>query len=247
LQLQVNHRLSAGLSFSANYVWSHFLDDIDSGGWGGRGGTQVYQDAFSAASNYGNSNFDIRHSVKGMFVYEVPFGKGRRFLSENAFLDQIIGGWQTSATLLWHTGQPYTVIANTNNSASENPGGGNESAQFLNVIGDPTLSNPTVKSWYNVNAFAQPAPGTFGNERRNSLFGPRYSEVGFSLGKNFALKEGIGLQFRIDSYNIFNHPSFSNPNTGESFDTTGAPTSAAAITSTANGARAFQLDARISF
>jgi hypothetical protein len=72
-----------------------------------------------------------------------------------------------------------------------------------------------------------------------------------SLGKNFALKEGIDLQFRIDAYNIFNHPSFANPNTGESFAANSSgvltPTSAASITSTENGARAFQLDARISF
>lgn len=247
LQLQVNHRLSTGLSFSGNYVWSHFLDDIDSAGWGGRGGTQVYQNAYNAASNYGNSNFDIRHAIKGMMVYELPFGKGRRFLNDNAILDEVVGGWQTSATLWWHTGQPYTVIAANNNSASENPGGTNESSQFLNVVGNPVPGNPTLQNWYNANAFAQPNAGTFGDERRNQFFGPRFSEVNFSLGKNFAVTERIGFQFRIDSYNIFNHPSFANPNTGQSFGTDGAPTSSGNITSTASGPRSFQLDARISF
>lgn len=115
------------------------------------------------------------------------------------------------------------------------------------MIGDPRLSHPTVQNWYNVAAFAQPAAGTFGNERRNSLFGPDLSEVDFSLGKNFAIREGIGLQFRIDAYNIFNHPSLANPNTGVAFDTSGAPTSSSAITSTTIGPRAFQLNARISF
>ena len=246
LQLQVNHRLSAGLSFSGNYVWSHFLDDIDSAGWGGRGGTQVYQNAFNASSNYGNSNFDVRHAVKGMFVYEIPLGKGRRFLNNNAILDEVIGGWQTSATVWWHTGQPYSVIAANNNSQSENLGGTNESSQFLNVIGDPTPAQRTLQNWYNANAFAQPAAGTFGDERRNQLFGPRFSEVNFSLGKNFTVTERVGLQFRIDSYNLFNHPSFSNPNTGESF-ANGAPSSSGNITSTATGPRAFQLNARVSF
>jgi hypothetical protein len=251
MQLQVNHRLTSGLTFNANYVWSHFLDDQDSAGWGGRGGTQVYQYAYSAASNYGNSNFDVRHAVKGSVVYEVPFGKGRHFLSNSAFLDEVIGGWQTSAIWFWHTGQPYTVIAANDNSASENPGGTDESSQFLNVVGNPNPSNRSIQNWYNVNALTQPAAGTFGDERRNSLFGPRYSEVDFSLGKNFTLKEGIGLQFRIDAYNIFNHPSFANPNTGESFapDSSGVliPTSAASITSTENGTRSYQLNARISF
>jgi Carboxypeptidase regulatory-like domain len=247
LQLQVNHRLSSGLTFNANYVWSHFLDDQDSAGWGGRGGTQVYQNAFDPSANYGNSNFDVRHAVKGSVVYDLPVGKGRQVAVSNPFLDAIVGGWQTSATFIFHTGQPFTVIAANNNSESENPGGGNEASQFLNVIGDPHLSNPTVQNWYNVNAFAQPAAGTFGDERRNSLFGPDFSEVNFSLGKNFSIREGIGLQFRIDAYNIFNHPSFSNPNTGVAFGANGEPTSSASITSTSTGPRAFQLDARVSF
>ena len=249
-QLQINHRLTSGLSFNANYVWSHFLDDEDSAGWGGRGGTQVYQDAYSAASNYGNSNFDIRHAVKGMFVYEVPFGKGRRFLNGNPILDEVIGGWQASGTVIWHSGQPYTVVNSVNNTQSEVPGASNQGSQYLNLVGDPNSSHPNIANWYNPAAFAPPPAGTFGDEGRNSLFGPRFSEVNFSLAKNFALREGIGLQFRIDGYNIFNHPSFGLPNTGESFGTVGGvtePTSAGSITSTANGPRAFQLDARISF
>jgi hypothetical protein len=251
LQVQANRRFAGGLSFNANYVWSHFLDDQDSAGWGGRGGTQVYQNAFDPASNYGSSNFDVRNALKGSVVYQLPVGKGRRFLNQNAFLDAVAGGWQTSATFMVHSGQPFTVVTNTNNSESENPGGSNEANQFPNVIGNPHLSNPTVANWYNVAAFTQPAPGTFGDEHRNSLVGPDLSEVDFSLGKNFAIKEGIGLQFRIDAYNILNHPSFSNPNTGVSFAANSAgllvPTSSSSITSTSIGPRAFQLNARISF
>ncbi|MCU1298277.1 MAG: hypothetical protein JWO91_2555 [Acidobacteriaceae bacterium] len=247
LQVQVQRRLSGGLTFNANYVWSHFLDNQDSAGWGGRGGTQVYQNAFDPSSNYGNSNFDVRHAVKGSLVYELPVGRGRRFLNTNPFLDAVVGGWQTSLTFVAHSGQPFTVVTSSNNSESENPGGNNEAAQFPNVVGDPRVSNPTVKNWYNVAAFAQPTAGTFGNERRNSLFGPDLSEVNFSFGKNFAIREGIGLQFRIDAYNILNHPSFANPNTGVAFDTNGTPTSSSSITSTTIGPRAFQLNARVSF
>ncbi len=246
LQLQIQRRFSGGLTFNANYVWSHFLDDQDSAGWGGRGGTQVYQDAYNPSLNYGNSNFDVRHAVKGSVVYQLPVGRGKRFMNTNPYADAVIGGWQTSLTFVAHTGQPYTVIAANRNDQSENPGGNNEASQFLNVVGDPNLSNPTVKNWYNAAAFAQPVAGSFGNERRNSLFGPDLSEVDFSLGKNFAIREGIGLQFRIDAYNILNHPSFSNPNTGVAFSG-GVPTSSGSITSTSIGPRAFQLNARVSF
>jgi hypothetical protein len=244
LQLQVNRRFSHGLTFNANYVWSHFLDDQDSAGWGGRGGTQDYQNAYSPAANYGNSNFDVRNALKGSLVYQLPLGKGKSFLNDNPYLDAFVGGWQTSATMVVHSGQPFTVVDASNNAAADNSG--SNASQFPNVIGDPRISHPTIQNWYNVAAFAQPAASTFGDERRNQLVGPDLSEVDFSLGKNFALKEGIGLQFRIDGYNVFNHPSFGLPNTGVSF-ANGAPTSSSNITSTAIGPRQFQLNARISF
>jgi hypothetical protein len=245
LQAQIQRRFTNGLTFAANYVWSHFLDDQDSAGWGGRGGTQVYQNAYNPSANYGDSNFDVRNSLKGSVVYDLPVGKGRQFLNSNPYLDAIIGGWQTAATLMVHSGQPFTVVTSSNNAEADN--GGSNASQFPNVIGNPKLGSPTIQNWYNVAAFAQPAPGTFGDERRNSLRGPDLSEVDFSLGKNFPIKEGIALQLRIDGYNVFNHPSFSNPNTGVSFDSSGAPTSSSAITSTTIGPRSWQLNARVSF
>lgn len=244
LQVQVNRRFSGGLSFSANYVWSHFLDDQDSAGWGSHGGTQTFQSSYNYHANYGNSNFDVRNAVKGSLVYQIPVGKGKRFLNSNAFLDGIVGGWQTSATMFIHSGEPFTVVDSNNNSNADHSG--SESQQYPDLVGNPHVSHPTIQNWYNVAAFAQPAPSTFGDERRNQLVGPDLSEINLSLGKNFSIREGIGLQFRIDSYNIFNHPSFGVPNTGVAF-ANGAPTSASSITTTTIGPRQFQLDARISF
>jgi Carboxypeptidase regulatory-like domain len=244
LQMQFQRRFTRGLTFNGNYVWSHFLDDQDSAGWGGRGGTQVYQNAYNPGANYGSSNFDQRNAIKGSVVYELPVGRGRQFLNTNPYLDAVVGGWQTAATVVVHSGQPYTVVTSSNNAEADNPN--SNASQYPDVIGNPHLSHPTIQNWYNVTAFAQPAPGTFGDERRNSLVGPDLSEVDFSFGKNFPIKEGIALQFRIDGYNILNHPSFSNPNTGVAF-ANGAPTSSSAITSTTIGPRAFQLNARVSF
>jgi Carboxypeptidase regulatory-like domain len=241
LQAKIQRRFSGGLSFNANYTWSHFLDDQDSSGWGSRGGTQVYQNAYDPAANYGNSNFDQRHAVKGSVIYELPVGKGRKFLNSNSILDAVIGGWQTAATLVAHSGQPFTVTMNSSNSKAL---AGN---QFPNVVGDWHLSNPSILAWWNTAAFAPPAVGTFGNEGRNSLVGPGLNVINFSLGKNFAFTERIGLQLRVDGANILNHPSFGNPSTGISFDSTGKPTTIPTITGTTIGARAFQLNARVSF
>ena len=99
LQTTVNKRFSNGLLFSFNYVWSHFLDDQDSGGWGSRGGTQYWQIANNPSANYGNSNFDITNAFKGYASYELPFGKGKSYLSGNAIENAVVGGWRISGTL----------------------------------------------------------------------------------------------------------------------------------------------------
>jgi hypothetical protein len=247
-QAQVKRRFNNGLSFTGNYTWSHFLDDQDSAGWGSRGGTQVYQNAHNIHANYGSSNFDQRHAVKGTVIYDLPFGRGRRFLNNNSILDAILGGFQTAATLVAHSGQPFTVTMASSNSKAM---GGN---QFPNVVGDWHLSNPSIRAWYNTSAFAIPAVGTFGNERRNSLVGPGLNTINFSLGKNFSLREGIGLQLRADAANVLNHAAFGLPSCGGancnpsiSFDSTGKPTTIPTITTTTIGPRSFQLNARVSF
>ncbi len=75
--------MTNGLSLSFNYVWSHMLDDMDSSGWGSRAGPQDYQIANNPAANYSNSNFDVRNAFKGYAVYELPFGRGKKFLNNN--------------------------------------------------------------------------------------------------------------------------------------------------------------------
>jgi len=104
--------MSHGLSYGFNYVWSHFLDEQDSSGWGSHMGAQYYQDAYNARANYSNSNFDVRHNFKGQVVYALPIGRGKQFLNSNALMDAVIGGWQISGTIHLSTGQPFTVVSN---------------------------------------------------------------------------------------------------------------------------------------
>jgi hypothetical protein len=242
LQARVEKRMSSGLYLNVNYTWSHFLDDQDSSGWGSRGGWQNYQNAHDPHANYGNSNFDIRNMFKGQVVYLLPLGRGRQFLNNNSFLDAVIGGWQTSATFIAQGGNPFTLTTGNNNT-SFNQSGAN--TQYPNVVGNP-LNVPggrSVNSWYNVNAFAVPAAGTYGNFRRNQLFGPGLSDVNFSLGKSFTLlrDRGIAFQIRADATNIFNHASFGQP------DTAIGPGGDAKITDVTVGGRAMQLYGRLSF
>ena len=164
LQASVTKRFRSGLSFSFNYVWSHFLDDLDSSGWGSRAGEQPYQIANNLAANYSNSNFDVRHAFKGYAVYQLPFGRGKMFLNNNTILDELVGGWRLSGTVLLQTGNPFTVYSNQNTYALAGSALPNATP---GVSWKPSDQN--IHNWYNAAAFTQPADGTFGNVRRNSF------------------------------------------------------------------------------
>ncbi len=243
LQAQITKRLTSGVSFNFNYTWSHFLDEQDSSGWGSRAGNQTYQNSYSPSANYGASNFDVRNAFKGRIVYQLPFGQGRMFLHNSHLLDAVIGGWQASGTMIFSTGNPYTPTINTNNSYAQ------AGSWYPNVIGNPRLAHPNIYTgWFNPGAFTSPANGTFGDMKRNSLYGPGINEVNLSAGKTFSLVEGIKVEIRGDATNAFNHPSFALPNSGLDCTTPGTPcTSSANVTGLSVGGRTMQLAARLSF
>jgi hypothetical protein len=237
LQTTFNKHFSNGLVFSFNYVWSHFLDDQDSGGWGSRGGTQYWQVGNDPRASYGNSNFDIPSAFKGYASYELPFGKGKNYLSGNSVLDEVVGGWRLSGTFIAQSGVPFTVVNNTNSNqnltgCATNDGGtasggdvNNGCNWFPNVIASTHVGNPSANEWFNTAAFANAwtpptVPGTglpfaFGNERRNSLRGPRLSVLNLSIAKDFRFGERVRLQLRSDWVNALNHPSLGIP--GQTF------------------------------
>ena len=242
---------------SFNYVWSHFLDDQDSSGWGSRAGPQPYQVANNPSQNYASSNFDVRSAFKGYTVYQIPVGKGRRFLNHNAVLDEVIGGWQVSSTIVLSTGQPFTVYGtqNTYQGAGSAFPNRNPGVSIKPTHRSARCTNQTTGScdnvWYNAAAFTRPADGTFGNVGRNSLFGPGIEQVNLSGSKTFSLGwEGIQLQIRADAANAFNHASFSAPTgtlsggaeVGGAYTNTSQQLSGVTV-----GGRNVQLGARLTF
>ena len=157
-----------------------------------------------------------------------------------------VGGWQVSGTVLLSTGNPFTVYADQNTYAlagsvfpNWNPG----------VNWKP--AHQTIENWYNPGAFLRPADGTFGNVRRNSLYGPGLNVFNMSAAKSFTVpfREGIRFEFRADAQNVFNHPSFGVPSTGLGGSAgPGTPyTNQTAISWTTVGGRNLQLGLRASF
>jgi hypothetical protein len=235
LQVQYTRRMSRNVSTQASYTWSKFLNEFDSSAWGSRGGTTTYQNSYDVGANYGPSNFDVRNGFRGTTTAVLPFGKGQRFLNSNWLVDEFIGGWGLSANYILQGGNPITITCAQNNTYALS---GN---CYPNQISDPRMgAKRNITQWYNQAAFAQPAPGTFGNMRRNSVYGPGLIVLDMSASKTFNLyKERVKFQLRIDATNALNHPNFSNPATSLA----SAPT----ITSVQGGGRVMQLGGRVSF
>jgi hypothetical protein len=237
LQTTIDRRLSSGLQFNFNYTWSHFLNETDACAW--NCATTYTQNNYDPRSAYGPSAFDVRSMFKGRLIYKLPVGKGQRFFSNSSLADATIGGWQTSATFQWQTGNPFTVVAANNTSF-------NQDSQYPNVV--PGVNpyagahqiGPGV-NWFNEAAFSQPPDATYGNSSRNSLRAPGYSNVNFSLGKNFAIWEKTVFLLRIDASNVLNHPSFGQPNANW------GPGQQSSITSVTDGGRSVVIIGRLSF
>ena len=253
LQASITKRMSNGLSFDLGYVWAHFLDDQDSSGWGGRGGPQPYQDPANTSANYGNSNFDVPNAFKVNAIYQLPFGHGKQFLNGNDLVDEILGGWQISGTGLLSSGQPFTVTTNGNTYATPGSSLGGNQYPNRNPGIDVRPTHRGLNEWFNPAAFTMPANGTYGNVKRNSLYGPGINEFNLSAGKTFSIWENLKLNFRVDATNAFNHPSFNLPSSTLNATTSMVPGdpypagSAGLITTTQVGGRNVQLSSHLQF
>jgi Carboxypeptidase regulatory-like domain/TonB-dependent Receptor Plug Domain len=254
LQIRLQKRMSHGVSFQLNYAWSKSLDTGTGNGHGS--GVDIYQNAYSPAANYGPSDFNAANTVVGQVLYELPFGSGRQF-SLHGIADQVVGGWRVSSVFQWHSGVPYTPVIQGSIADAIDPGLAPSlsagSTLYPELVGNPNVANPTPGHWFNPAAFANPAPGTFGNLGRNTLIGPSFSDVDISLAKTFPIHwEGVKLDIRGDAYNALNHVNYANPDANVGYTSAGvlADPTAGTITGPAgyNGnMRIIQLGARITF
>jgi hypothetical protein len=227
LQAKFQQRFSRGLSALASYTWSKSIDDA-SNFFSSAGDPNFPQNSYNVRAERGRSNFDVRQRLSVSYNYLLPFGEGRRFLSDSGWATTILTGWETFGIVTLQTGRPFTValLGEIDNSGTGRSILGFGANDRPNVVGNPELSNGTTGRWFNTAAFAFPAPGTFGNAGRNILDGPSFQNVNASLVKNTRINESVSVQFRAEFFNLFNHPNFNLPDNFLGSPTFGVITSA---------------------
>ena len=211
LQAKVDKRFASGLQFVGHYTWSKNLT---------HDGTYANIDP---QVNYGPDDFNRRHVFSFSAVYDLPFGKGKRFMGNaSRAVDLIIGGFQINTTTNWSSGLPWSpshdecntdqdvgicrpiLVGDFSTSVGDfDPVAGN--VRFFTPVA--ALTNPGDTQ----GAFQRPQIGSFGSGR-NPFSGPSFFNSDLSLFKNFAITERFGAQFRFEAFNVFNHVNLNNPN-----------------------------------
>ncbi len=226
LELEAQKRYTNGLSFLGSFTWSKTLDDVRPFDlWYGARWKQL-------------SDLNIRKRFSFSGVYEVPYGKGRKFGgSSPPIANAVLGGWQLSTIAVARTGYPITVTLPTNVANTVGI------TQVPNRISNANLprGQRTDNLFFNTAAFVQPAALTLGNAGGNPVIGPNFENLDLSLGKVFPIREAKAVQFRAEFFNILNHPNSEVPGTSFGTATFGK------ITATTGDPRTLQFGLKLLF
>jgi hypothetical protein len=201
LQASADRKFAKGFGFNLNYTYAQSLGNSTTESEESQGGYGVVPSRVSTL-DYGNSPLEVRHVIAGTISYTLPIGQNARGLEACA-----IKGWQADLLGLWSTSVPFTVLNSKN--VSNTTGG---TADRLDVIGNPNLSNKSVVTFFNPAAYATQATGSLGDERIFQYFGPHYRKVDVGMSKTLTLPEHVKLDFTAQAFNVLNTPNFGNPN-----------------------------------
>jgi hypothetical protein len=224
LQTEIRRRLSRGLYFQVNYTYGKGFSDFE--------GSQT---SFSPLldNNIGGVvekrriSDDITHVVKGNAVYELPFGRGKRFLSDSGIADKILGGWSVNGIFRWQSGEPISIVSARGTLNRRGRSGINTVNSTLSIselqertglffdpnTGQPSLFDPAliaaVRANPNANAFlTNPNSGTLGGLQLTPVSGPSRLDLDMSLIKRTYLGENTNIEFRAEAFNVLNHTNF---------------------------------------
>lgn len=270
-----------GVYALVSYTYSRSFDNGLPDGLGSNTGATYYPLPNFYKLDWALSQININNNFTGSVVYDLPFGKGKRFGSNwGPGMNTAFGNWQVTAIEHITSGFPVFVVDSLDNSGVFFQQGNNGiNMNRPDQVGDPNKAGPvaanpnpachllvgqtvggvtgiapaqvhTVANWFNPCAFAQPAVGELGDASRAPLSGPGFVNTDFSIIKQFALPwENMGLNFRAEFFNLFNHPQFGEPNAGSSpfVPDINTPRGFGAINSTVNNPRVLQFGLKLTF
>jgi len=200
---KVEKRYSKGFTVLTAYTWSHAIDNVDETYNGNSAG---YPNIYDISGNRGSSAYDRRHQLIVSTVYDLPFGKGRRWLNHAGPADWILGGWQVGGIVSSRSGLPFTpaITADITNTGTPNR---------PDRVGSGALSGSarSIARWFDTSAFSLPAQFTYGNTGRGILYGPPARNLDLKIGKNFYVRERFRIEFRAEMFNFTNTPAFALP------------------------------------
>ena len=205
LQIGINRQFSHGLFLKGAYTYSKAIDVTDEDGWTG---APSWNWAPVMYRNRAVAGYNRAQMFTMGFVYETPFGPGKKFVNSGA-ASWLLRGWQTNGTFSAYTGSPFTVSA----SGTELNAPGNAQTADLVVSGKPTVLGDigANKSWFDPLAFRQPTGVRFGTTGRNTMYGPGLWDLDASMFRTFKVTERVNLEFKAECFNVCNTPKFSNP------------------------------------
>ncbi len=216
LQMDVNRRFSGGLTLRGVYTFSKVLDDGDSlNATTSGGGPALASNPFNLRSDWGLGTFDVRHVGVVNVTYELPVGRGKRFLGDGEGLaNAAVSGWTVNSIVTLQSGFPFSP------QLSYNPSNNGDTRNPVRPFANPAFSGPLIlgkaDKWFNPNAFLAPANtaangGFYGNVGRNTLIGPGLATWDFSVLKDTRIRERLNLQFRAEIFNLLNRANFNLP------------------------------------
>ncbi|MFB3827707.1 MAG: TonB-dependent receptor domain-containing protein [Bryobacteraceae bacterium] len=230
LQVSFNKRFSGGVQFDGSYTWAKAIQEELS-----------HQDSYNMRASRSLASYDVAHRFVVSYIYELPFGKGRRFgASWNRGINTVLGGWQVNGFTTIQSGTPLSISAN-NVAGIGNPRGlANNNGKSGKLGGD---IHQRLGRYFDTSVFSQPAAFTFGNTQPSSpdLRSPGAHNWDLSLFKEFGLREGWLLQFRAEAFNAFNRVRFGSPNTSVTSNQFGA------ISTQSNSPRQVQFGLKLLF
>jgi len=269
LQVELRRRFSGGLQFQADYTFSKALTDAPEALGNNQSTLENFRTFRDKRLDWSRSTADQTHRFVTNALYDLPFGKGRRWLNSNEFINQVFGGWTVGGIATWSTNPPFFITSGRNsfNAFGVATEGANLPAQLLGMTFEQFVSNvgiyrtPGGIFWFNPDLLdisynsagrvtgaelkdgllGQPDPGTFGNFPRNSINAGKYFNLDMSIVKRFPIGERVKLELKTTFINILNNVNFAHGTT--QFDST----QFGRITGTNGGARVIHFQGSMRF